>query len=134
MAASDFNREIASALRDLIRGDGVRRATHDLRIDGQDVSEIFRRLLESEGYVETRIDDVNIRPGERVPAFHIAAGQAQFGWVFWEVFSPDRQRKIFGSVVKNDKGDWATMLGRTALVYACLSRKQDMDVDQPSGW
>ncbi len=124
--------EITNALRDLIRGEGVRRASHDLSIDSKDLSMAFRALLESEGYIEARIEDVSIQPGERVPAFYLAAGQAHFGWVFWEVFSQDRQRKIFGSVVKNEKGDWATVLGRRSLVYVCLGRKEEMDVDRPS--
>lgn len=73
-----------------------------------------------------------IEPGERVPAFCIMDGKAHFGWVFWEVFSSDRKRKLFGSCMKNTKGDWAIMLARTAMVYACVDRKELMDIDRPS--
>ena len=132
MTTDDPNVALADALRDLIRGEGVRRASHDLRVDGKDVSALFLRLLESEGYVEIQIDDIPVQPGERVPAFCIDGGKAHFGWVFWELFSPDRKRKLFGSQDKNEKGDWSIMLARSTRVYACLSRKESMDVDRPS--
>ena len=67
-----------------------------------------------------------------MPAFCIADGVAHFGWVFWEVFTPDRKRKLFGSQVKNEKGDWAIMLARRSSVYACPGRVQQMDVERPS--
>ncbi len=126
------SRELAQALTDLIRGDGVRRASHRLEVDGRDVSALFRQVLVSEGYYEIRIDDIDIEPGERVPAFYVDDTGAHFGWVFWEIFSPDRKRKLFGSQIKNTKGDWAIMLARSARVYACLERKEPMDVERPS--
>jgi hypothetical protein len=126
--------KLQHALRDLIRGDGVRRASHDLEIDGKDVSVLFRTLLQSEGYVEIRVEMVDVIPGERVPAFCLMDGKAHFGWVFWEVFSPERKRKIFGSAAKNKKGDWAVVLARRAPVYVCPDRKEAMDVDRPSSF
>ncbi len=126
------NREIESSLLDLIRGDGVRRASHELVIDGLEVAGLFRTLMAREGYRETQIDDVAIMPGERVPAFYIAAGHAHFGWIFWEVFSPERRRKIYGSAARNSKGDWAILLGRTAVVWADTRNVQEMDVDRPA--
>ena len=126
------SRDLPQALRDLIRGDGVRRASHDLTVDGVDMTGLFCRLLESEGYAETSVQDIPIQPGERVPAFCVAEGKAHFGWVFWEVFSPDRKRKLFGSQAKNDKGDWAILLARNARVHACLHRKELMDIDRPA--
>ncbi len=124
--------EVTQALRDLIHGDGVRRASHDLNHDGADLSPLFRKMLESEGYVPTAVEDVPVEVGERVPAFSIEKGMAHFGWIFWEVFTPDRKRKVFGSEVRNDKGDWAIILARRASVYACPSRKEFMDVERPS--
>jgi hypothetical protein len=124
--------DVAHALRDLIRGDGVRRASHDLRIAGRDVTDLFRKLLASEGYVPMPVEEIPIETGERVPAFVIAEGVAHFGWVFWEVFSPGRKRKLFGSQAKNSKGDWALVLARRAAVYACLGRRESMDTDRPS--
>jgi hypothetical protein len=124
--------EVARALRDLIRGDGVRRASHKLRIDGRDVTDLFRKMLAFEGYVLMRVQDIPVEAGERVPAFMIVEGEAHFGWVFWEAFSPGRKRKLFGSQAKNNKGDWAVMLARRAAVYVCLSRRESMDIDRPS--
>ncbi len=124
--------ELIQAVRDLILGDGVRRASHDLTIDGEDVSGLFEQLLESEGYLPTAVEDIPIEVGERVPAFVVAGGKAHFGWVFWEVFSPGRKRKLFGSQLKNSKGDWEIVLARRAKVHACANRREPMDVDQPS--
>ncbi len=126
--------DLTRALRDLIRGNGVRRATHDLRIDDTDASDLFLKLLESEGYSCIPVQDVPVSPGERVPAFHIQDGCAHFGWVFWEVFSADRKRKLFGSQAKNAKGDWAIILARTARVHVCIRRKEQMDTDRPSSF
>ncbi len=126
--------DLLHALKALVLGDGVRRTSHELKLDGVDVSEQFRDELRRAGYRETAVADVDIRPGERVPAFYLENGCAHFGWVFWEVFSPDRRRKIFGSVLKNAKGDWAILLARKAVVYSCASRKESMDVDRPSSF
>ncbi len=127
-----YRSDVIQALRDLIRGDGVRRASHDLNYDGVDFSPLFTEMLESEGYIPTAVEDIQVEVGERVPAFTIEKGTAHFGWIFWEVFTPDRKRKVFGSEVKNDKGDWAIMLARRASVYACPNRKQLMDAERPS--
>ncbi len=124
--------DLEQALTDLVRGDGVRRASHTLEVDGRDVSALFFRILDAEGFCEIRIDDIEIEPGERVPAFYVDGLKAHFGWVFWEVFSESRRRKLFGSQVKNEKGDWAIILGRGARVHACLRRKEPMDVHRPS--
>jgi hypothetical protein len=124
--------DLLHALQDLIRGDGVRRASHELTWDGRDVTGLFLQMLAAEGFTETSVEDIPVQPGERIPAFHVADWTAHFGWVFWEVFSADRKRKIFGSHRKNEKGDWAITLARRARVYAAPSRRELMDVDLPS--
>jgi hypothetical protein len=125
-------KETAAALLDLIRGDGVRRASHELNVDSRDVTGIFLELLASEGFMLTPVEEIPVRPGERVPAFWIEDHKAHFGWVFWELFTTDRRRKLFGSQVKNEKGDWAIMRARRQAVYACPGRKETMDVEHPS--
>jgi hypothetical protein len=124
--------EVRDALGALIRGDGVGRASHSLLFEGEDLTPLFLSLLAAEGYVEARVESIGIEPGERVPAFHINGTTCHFGWVFWEVFQPGRQRKIYGSVEKNRKGDWAIMLGRSARVHANPRRKEAVDSSSPS--
>lgn len=125
---------IEDALRQLIRGKRVRRASHDLVYDGEDATSQFLKVLAAEGYQETEINSIDIKPGERVPAFYIKDARAHFGWVFWEIFFPGRMRKIFGSVHKNQKGDWAIILGKGSRepLYTNLALKEHMDPERPS--
>jgi hypothetical protein len=71
--------------------------------------------------------------GERVPAFFIKETTAYFGWVFWEKFTDTKARKLWGSVIRNDKGDWAIQLPPTkpTPIYADVNQKIDMDADKP---
>lgn len=127
-------RELREALRTLILGAGVKRGDHSLQLAGEDATPLFLKVLAEEGFRPERVDEIDIKPGERVPAFYVVDGVAHFGWVFWEVFFPGRMRKIFGSMVRNEKGDWAIILGKghKAHVYANLSLKEPMDLERPS--
>jgi hypothetical protein len=61
---------------------------------------------------------------------------AYFGWVFWEKFSHRKLRKLFGSVVRNSKGDWAMQIsdkGRS-VIYANPDLTSEMDIENPSGF
>jgi hypothetical protein len=82
------------------------------------------------------VREVPVQPGQRVPAFYIDSGTAYFGWIFWEKFSQLRMRKLFGSVVRNEKGDWAIQIPekRNTVVYANESLMSEMDIDNPSGF
>jgi hypothetical protein len=124
--------DLTEALRNLIRGSGVRRGSHQLLLDETDATSLFIELLLEEKFELARIEEIAIEPGERVPAFYLEKGSAHFGWVFWEAFFPGRMRKIFGSVHRNEKGDWTIMLGRKQQVYANLILKEAMDLDHPS--
>ena len=124
--------DLTQALLNLIRGSGVRRGSHQLLLDETDVTPLFIELLLEEKFELARIEEIAIEPGERVPAFYLEKGIAHFGWVFWEAFFPGRMRKIFGSVHRNEKGDWTIMLGRKQQVYANLILKEAMDLDHPS--
>lgn len=126
--------EIQDALRNLIRGRGVKRGTHSLVLDERDMTQEFLALLSEEGYRKMLVDEVGVEPGRRAPAFFVKEGRAHFGWVFWEAFFPGRMRKIFASVHRNEKSDWAVVLGRAHRepVYANLALKEDMDLDHPS--
>ncbi len=124
--------DLTEALLNLIRGSGVRRGSHQLLLDETDATPLFIELLLEEKFELARIEEIAIEPGERVPAFYLEKGTAHFGWVFWEAFFPGRMRKIFGSVHRNEKGDWTIMLGRKQQVYANLILKEAMDLDHPS--
>ena len=74
-------------------------------------------------------------PGQRAPAFHVDGSTAVFGWVFWEKFSERRMRKLFGSVVRNAKGDWAVQIPekKKTPVFANVAQISEMDIDHPTG-
>jgi hypothetical protein len=126
--------ELLSAFRDLAAGRGVKRGRHELRVDGEDRSALFLEALRLEGFEPLRVRDVGIALGERVPAFLVRDGRADFGWVFWEKFTADRSRELFGSVVRNAKGDWEIQLGTGSpeLVYVNLAARMAIDPDRPS--
>lgn len=115
----------------------MKRADHDLRDPaGRDCTALFRDALAAEGFVATVIEQVEIAPGERVPAWLVETGRARFGHIFWERFTAERARKLWGSVHKNAKGDWARMLGvrsRTPL-YVHPDTREHVDPENPSGW
>ena len=121
------------ALRDIIEGKTVKRARHELRFDGKGLTQKFIEALGRQSYVATTVGRVNVRPGERVPAFLIESGVAWFGWVFWEQFTSWKTRKLWGSVVKNERGDWDIQIPetRSTTIYANESLKLEMDIDHP---
>lgn len=131
--SDDALREV---LADIIEGRIVKRGKHELRWDLRDVSTDFVDALQSNGYLPMLVQDVAVEPGERVPAFFIEQGTAYFGWVFWEKFTQLRLRKLFGSVVRNDKGDWAIQIPpqRKSVIYANMKLKYEMDIENPSGF
>ena len=131
MTTSD--RQIRDALCDIIEGKTVKRSKHELHHEGRNLTSLFIEELENLGYRCTTVDKVKAQPGERVPAFHIEDGVAHFGWVFWEQFTSWKLRKLWGSVVKNNHGDWKIQIPATRqiVIYANESLKLDMDIDHP---
>jgi hypothetical protein len=128
--------EIREVFADIIAGRSVKRSVHELRWGTRDVTLEFVDALRESGYMPTTVKDVAVEPGERVPAFFIAEGTAYFGWIFWEKFSMLRLRKLFGSVARNDKGDWRVQVPeqRLSVLYANPSAKGEMDIENPSGF
>jgi len=126
--------ELLLAFRDLAAGRGVRRGRHDLSVDGRDRSSVFVRALEQEGFQEVTVRDAPVEPGEKAPAFRLRQGQADFGWVFWEKFREGRARKLFGSVVRNARGDWEIQIGvgSPERIYLDPRGKVPVDSDRPS--
>jgi hypothetical protein len=125
---------LAEVFRDIIEGKTVKRAKHELLWEGREVAPLFIETLQQMGYQPLTVQRVPVSPGERVPAFYIEDACAYFGWVFWEKFTSTRQRKLFGSVVRNDRGDWDIQLSPRdqSVIYADISRKTVMDIDRPS--
>ena len=135
---TDANRARASlveALGEIIEGTHVKRSRHELRWHGESLAELFRQELKRRGFEPLSVAEAEVRPGERAPAFYLDGDTAYFGWVFWEKFSADRSRKLFGSVVRNAKGDWLIQVSprQPVRVYVRLSGTVPMDIDRPSG-
>lgn len=125
--------ELRNALRDIIEGKGVKRSKHELMYSGRDVRTEFIEELVAAGYLPTTVGKIDITPGERVPAFHLDNHTAFFGWVFWEKFTQLRLRKLFGTVVRNAKGDWMIQIPPNSprMVYAQTQQIFEMDIDHP---
>jgi hypothetical protein len=131
-----LNGNLHDLFAEIIEGKTVKRSKHELAWNGRDVTLDFVEALIANGYSLTTVAQVAISPGERVPAFYVDQGVAYFGWVFWEKFSQLKLRKLFGSVVRNQSGDWAIQISdkRNSVVYANASLKSEMDIDSPSGF
>lgn len=127
---------ILESLRDLAAGRGVKRAQHDLTVEGYDYSNDFIHILNELGYTPTTVADAPVEPGERIPAFYIKDSVAYFGWIFYEKFTGRTMRKLWGSVVRNRKGDWAIQLSpkKNVTVYANVKHKTEMDINRPTDW
>jgi hypothetical protein len=127
--------DLRSALREIIEGKSVKRSRHDLRTGTSDATSLFLELLHEHRYFPTSVEGVAIAPGERVPAFLVEHGIAHFGWIFWEKFTDRKLRKLFGSAVKNRKGDWEIQVfsQKPTLLYVNTDTRFEMDIDKPSG-
>ena len=118
---------------EFIEGKLAKRARLDLHDNGEDLTPQFVHALRSRGFIPAPVAEVAVAPGERVPAFLLRDGCAYFGWVFWEKFSASKSRKLFGSDVRNAKGDWEIQISprSSEAVYANVAMKRDMDIDRP---
>jgi hypothetical protein len=126
--------EMLETLRDLASG-RLQRKRHDLHVQGQDLSGLFEEVLRTEGFVSLRIRDLRLAPGLRHPAWFLKDGDAHFGHVFLEKFEEGSRRPLFGSVVRDWRGDWAVTLTRSSreTVWVKTSEAQPFDEDRPSG-
>lgn len=124
---------VRDALDDIILGHTVKRARHELIHNDIDLTDHFIKSLIAHGFNPSTVGDITVQPGERVPAFYLERSTAYFGWVFWEKFSQLRLRKLFGTVVRNIKGDWFIQLpsNSPAIIYVNTSTIFEMDIDRP---
>lgn len=120
------------ALDDLILGRGVKRGRHAL-LPGLEPP--FRARLAALGFVETTVAAIDIEVGVRVPAWLVGAGVADFGTVFWELFTDRTRRKLFGSEVRNAKGDWEVQIPPSSprRLWAGLHLGEAYDASRPIG-
>ncbi len=121
-----------TALDDLILGRGVKRGRHELP---PAAFPLFRERLVACGFVPTVVAVVEIEIGVRVPAWLLRPPLADFGTVFWEIFTPRKRRKLFGSEVRNRKGDWEIQLspGSEVTIWVNDSLAERYDASRPVG-
>jgi hypothetical protein len=127
-----MDRELSEALDDLILGRGVARGRHELVVRGRPVRAEFEERLRANGFAPTTVRGVEIPAGEKVPAFHLDGGFADFGWVRWEIFTPRSRRKLFASERRRtDNQEWAVQLNLSSpeIVWACPQRRERHDVE-----
>ena len=121
--------DLDAALDAIIDGDSVRRGRHAL----DDAVPRFRERLEGLGFRPTTVRETEPGPGMRIPTFLIRDDEAIFGYVFLEKFTLEKARRLFGSVERNAKGDWAVILGISSrrVIYACPERAVSYDEEHP---
>lgn len=127
-----MQRELSDALDDLILGRGVARGRHGLTLQGRDVSDEFTRRLSENGFRPMTVREAPIEAGERIPAFLLHDGVADFGWIRWEIFTPRSRRKLFASEHRRaDNQEWAVQipLSSAQTVWADPQRKERHDVE-----
>lgn len=122
----------ALALDDLALGRGVRRGRHEIPAG---LDRLFRERLAALGFVETTVGAVEVPVGVRVPAWLVAPGLADFGWVFWELFTESSRRRLFGSEVRNAKGDWEVQIPPSSprRIWAGMHLAEAYDASRPLG-
>ncbi len=125
------NWEISEVLDDIVLGRGVKRSVHDLQFDQNIYTELFIERLRLYKFRPMAVRDIHIEVGKRVPAFLIDGKTAIFGYVFWEVFSDKRKRKLWGSVVRNEKGDWKYVLPGNSgqIIFVNPDMQEDIDIN-----
>jgi hypothetical protein len=102
----------------------------ELVYDGKDLTDVFIQKLKQLNFHPKKVKDVQVEPGFRVPAFYLKNKEAYFGWVFWEIFTETKKRKLFGSAIKNQRGDWEIQIteDKDEIVYVNEGRKIEIDL------
>ena len=121
-----------SALDDLILGRGVKRGRHTIP---PELIGLFPERLAALGFVPATVKEIAIEVGTRVPAWLFRPPVADFGTIFWEVFTERAKRKLFGSEVRNAKGDWEIQLYPThaETLFANPALAETYDAGRPIG-
>ncbi len=127
-----MDEQLLDAIDDLILGRGVKRVRHEIP---SGYLEQFEQHLLGLGFRPMTVNEVLIDPGIRVPAWFIGPKGADFGYVFWEIFTPRYKIKLFGSEARNAKGDWDVQITSYSkdTVWVNLSQRIEYDVSRPVG-
>jgi hypothetical protein len=130
---SRLDKRLRDALREIIDGKTVERSKHELAVGGIDISNVFIEEMDKKNYLPAVVGDVTCSEGKSVPAFYIEERQAYFGWVYWERLTEGRPRKLFGSVVRTEKGERSIQIpdGNKKIVYANVSLTKEMNIVPP---
>jgi len=130
---SQLDKRLRDAFREIIDGKTVKRSKHELVFGGIDVTNVFVEEMDKKNFLPSTVENVPCDQGERVPAFYVEESQAYFGWIFWEKFTEGKLRKLFGSEIRNEKGDWTIQIpaGSRKTVYANAALTAEMDIDHP---
>lgn len=101
--------EIDDALSDLIDGISVKRTKFHLIQNQTDLTELFKKLLSRKFYNPSTLQQIKLESGFRLQAFFIdeKASYSYFGWIIWEKFHYQNERKIWISEGKEINGDWS---------------------------
>lgn len=102
----------------------------ELVYDGTDLTNVFIQKLNQLNFYPKKVRDVQVELGFRVPAFYLKNQEAYFGWVFWEIFTETKKRKLFGSAIKNQRGDWEIQIpeDKDEIVYVNEDKKIEIDL------
>jgi hypothetical protein len=121
--------ELRDVFNDIIDG-RVKRFVHHLIFQNKDYTTLFITCLKEKAYLPSPLKSVNIDVGIRCPGFFIKDSTAYFGYLFWEVFDERHKRKIWGSVIRNNKGDWKYILSGNSsnIVYLNQNKIQEVDI------
>ena len=121
--------DIKEVFYDIILGK-VKRSVHHLIYKNRDYTSLFISCLKKKSYTPVLLKSVEIDIGVRIPGFYLDNSTAFFGYLFWEVFHDKHKRKIWGSIIRNEKGDWKYLLSGNSSkkVYLNLNKIQEVDI------
>lgn len=128
MIDSNEIKKIEETLEDVISGK-FNVPKIELLYEGKDLVEIFVKKLIDLNFQPKKVNEVNVEIGFRVPAFYIKDKTAYFGWVFWEIFTEMKKRKLFGSAIKNQRGDWEIEITDKSDEVIFVNESKSIEID-----
>jgi hypothetical protein len=123
-----LEKELKEVFYDIITGK-VKRSLHQLTYQEKDYTNLFIFCLKEKAYFAVPLKSVDLEVGTRIPGFFLDDKTAYFGYLFWEVFDDRHKRKIWGSVVRNKKGDWKYILPGNSSKEVYLNTKKVQEID-----